>query len=95
MLSNIGKIFLGLFVVDLLVFVGMIATSMTDEPPPSISKFFYWTLKHILSFPMVIIHSEYPFFLDRKQMPMIAFFLIALNNFILSVGIWRIRKLFN
>jgi hypothetical protein len=95
MLSNVGKIFLVLFVVDVLFFVGMIVTSMTDEPPPSISKFFYWTLKYILGFPLVIIKGEYPFFLDSKHMPVIAFFLIALNNLILSMGIWKIRKLFN
>ena len=94
MLSNIGKIFLVLIVVDVLFFVGMIVTSMTDEPPPSISNFFYWTLKYILGFPLVIIKKEYPFFLDSKHMPVIAFLLIVLNNFILSIGIWKIRKLF-
>ena len=95
MLSSILKIFIALFIVDVLFFVSMIATSMTDEPPTSISHFFYWTLKYILGFPLVIIKGDYPFFLDSKHIPVIAFFLIALNNLILSMGIWKIKKLFN
>lgn len=95
MLSNIGKIFLIIFVIDILFFIGMIATSMIDEQPPSISKFFYWTLKYILGFPLVCIKGEYPFFLKSEQMPIIAIFLIGINNLILSVGVLKIKKIFN
>lgn len=91
----IGKIFIFLIVLELLLFVGMILTSMTDQTPPSISSFFYWTLKYIFGFPLVLVKNEYPFFLDSKHVPAIGWVLILVNNFILSLGIWQILKLFS
>lgn len=94
MIKSIGKIIGILFAVDLILFLGMVLTAMTDEKPPAISGAFYWTLKYIFGFPLVILNKEYPFFLDNNHMPIIAIFLIILNDIILAYAIWGIRKAF-
>jgi hypothetical protein len=74
------------------MFIGMVTTAMTDEKPPIISRVFYWTLKYLLGFPMVLFNNQYPFFLDSSRMPTMAIFLVIFNNIILAFLIWSIRK---
>lgn len=82
MIKSVLKIFGVLIVVEIILFFGMLTTSMTDEQPPYISRFFYWTLKNIFGFPLVLINDEYPFFLDNKNFSLLAIFLIIINNLI-------------
>lgn len=81
--------------IEVILFFGMIVTSMTDEKPPVVSRFFYLTLKYVFGFPLVLINRNYPFFLDSKNMPAIAIVLIIINNLLLALLIfWLVKKLF-
>ena len=77
----------GLIILELVCFVGMFMCVMSDEPPPKtavmIGRFFYGTLKYIFGFPLVLINSNYPFYLDSSSPWMI--FLALINNSILSL----------
>jgi len=94
MIKEIGKTVGILIAIEIVLFFAMIITSMTDEKPPIIAGVFYWILKYILGFPLVLINKDYPFFLDHKNMPGVAIPLIIANNIILAFIILRIKKLF-
>lgn len=94
MVKSVIKIVGVLAITELILFVAMIVTSMTDEKPPAIARIFYWTLKYILGFPLFLINGEYPFFLDSKHMPIYSLILIIINNIILAFIIIGIRKMF-
>jgi|SRR5450432_207446 hypothetical protein len=84
-----------LLVIEIILFISMVATSMTDEKPPAIGHYFYWTLKYIFGFPLVYLNKDYPYFLDSRKMPFGAIFLIIINNLILAlilIGFTRIYK---
>lgn len=83
-----------LFVIEFILFVAMIATSMTDEKPPAIGHIFYWVLKYIFGFPLVYLNKDYPYFLDSQHMPVGAIFLIILNNLILVLGLIGITTIY-
>lgn len=81
--------------VEAILFCAMIITSMTDEKPPFISRVFYWLLKYVFGFPLVLINRDYPFFLDSKHIPGVAIFLIIINNLLLAFAIfWVVKKIF-
>jgi hypothetical protein len=91
----IYKCFFILLGVEFLLFVGLIATAMTDSKPPAIAGWFYWPLRYIFSFPLVLINDNYPYFLDRGGTTMQFVFLGLLNNVILAcmlIGIFAIWK---
>ena len=94
MIKSIGKILGVLLILDFIIFLGMITTAMTDEKPSAVGKVFYWILKYILGFPLVIINNRYPFYLEATHIPAISVALIILNNFILAFIIWSIKKTF-
>jgi len=81
------------FVIELILFASMIVTSVTDEKPPLISHFFYWTLKYIFGFPLVFLNNNYPYFLDGTDLPAKAIFLILLNNVMLAFSLTGILSL--
>ena len=95
-LINVAKYILkviGILIgIEIILFLGMIVTSMTDEKPPFISRAFYWALKYVFGFPLVLINENYPFFLDSKEIPSIAIVLIIINNLILAFIVFGIFK---
>ena len=46
-----------------------IALHMTDEPLPMVANLQFGILKYICGFPLVIINTEYPFFLSESTFP--------------------------
>jgi hypothetical protein len=91
MLRAIIKCFGLLVAIELVLFIGWIATIMTDEKPPAIAGLFYWPLRYIFSFPLVFINHDYPFFVDT----MIEFILlVTLNNLILAWAVAAIRNIY-
>jgi hypothetical protein len=94
MLKTIIKWISLLLAIEFILFVSMIATSMTDERPPAIGHIFYWVLKYIFGFPLVYLNKDYPYFLDSQHMPVGALFLIILNNLILVLSFIGITKIY-
>jgi len=94
MIKEVGKIVGILMAIEIALFFAMVITSMTDEKPPFIAGVFYWILKYILGFPLVLIDNNYPFFLAHKNMPVVAVPLIILNNIILALVILKVKRLF-
>ena len=94
MQKKVAKIFGILLAVEALLFVAMIMTAMTDDKPPAMGEYFYWTLKWILGFPLVLINSQFPFFLDSHEFRISAIFMTILNNLILAFGIYQVMKIF-
>jgi hypothetical protein len=95
MLRAIFKCFGFLLGIEFLLFIGLIFTVMTDEKPPAISELFYWPLKYIFGFPLVLINHNYPYFLDGGGTTIEVIFLGMLNNLILACilqGIFNILK---
>jgi hypothetical protein len=84
MLRTIIKCFAILSGVELLLFLGLIATSMSDDKPAAIADYFYWVLKYPLGFPLVLLNGEYPYFLDHGGKAIEAILLGALNDIILA-----------
>jgi hypothetical protein len=78
--------------IEVLLFLGMMITSMTDQKPPGISKNFYLILKYVFGFPLVLINKDYPFFLENKNMPTLAIVLIIVNNLLFAFLIYWIFK---
>jgi hypothetical protein len=81
-------------VIEAILFIGVILTSMTDEKPPAISRYFYIILKYVFGFPLVMINSAFPFFLDSHEFRLSAIFMTILNNLILAFGIYQILQIF-
>ena len=95
MLRSIIKCFAILFVVELLLFIGLIATVMTDGKVPAIASYFYWPLKYPLSFPLSLLDRNYPYFLDGGGKMMAVICLSTLNNLMLAsilVGIYNASR---
>lgn len=85
--------FVGLmFSVQVILFVLMMSTAMSDESAPTISRGFYFLLKYILGLPLVLINTNYPFFLDSDKMPIIIFPFVAINNLLVALVYWWIFK---
>jgi hypothetical protein len=84
MLRTIIKCFAILVGIELLLFIGLIATTMTDAKVPAIAGYFYWPLKYPFGFPLVLVNQDYPYFLDRGGTIIEVIFLGTLNNLILA-----------
>jgi hypothetical protein len=94
MLKKIFKIFGILMALEAILFVAVVVTSMTDEKPSAAGIYFYWTLKYILGFPLVLINSQFPFFLESHEFRISAIFMTTLNNLILALMISQFLKIF-
>lgn len=100
MLKQICKISLLLCAMDAGVFLVMVITSMTDDKISALTHSAYWVLKYVLGFPMVLVKSDFPFFLDSIHLPIhpiLIILSILLNNLILSgpiVLLLRLKQLF-
>jgi hypothetical protein len=92
-MKKLVYIFCILVAIDLLLFGGMVITAMTDEASPPIGQKFYWALKYVMGFPLVLVNSNFSFFLDNLQIPYISIVLIILNNDILAYCILYVRKI--
>ncbi len=95
MLKSLTRIFFILLGVDVILFFCTLATAMTAGHPPPISHTFYWLLNYVAGFPLALINSDYPFFLQSNHFPPAALLLTAVNNAILALLIWWIIKVIN
>jgi hypothetical protein len=95
MLKSVIKYFVILVLAELVLFIGLAATTMTDDKVPAIANYFYWPLKYLLGFPLVLLNRDYPYFLDRGGNMMAVISLGLLNNLLLAgllVGMYNICK---
>ncbi|HZY39245.1 MAG TPA: hypothetical protein VFE53_21460 [Mucilaginibacter sp.] len=93
MLKSLTRIFFILLGADVVLFICTVVTTLGDEKPPAISRAFYWLLNYVMGFPLALINSDYPFFLQSNHFPPAALVFIAVNNAILALLIWWIIKL--
>jgi hypothetical protein len=92
MYRTVRRIIIALLLIEAVLFVAMILTSMTDSKPLIIDQYFYWALKYVFGFPLVLIDPDYPFFLNSQTFPVTAIFMVILNNLILAIGIYGISQ---
>ena len=92
-IKSLVKIVLLLSVIEIFLFLLLIFTSMTDEKPVLIARFFYVILKYVFGFPVSLINNEYPFFFDSIKMPTYGFLLIILNNLLIPVIILAVSRI--
>ena len=93
MIKSLAKTVLLLSVIEIFLFLLLIFTSMTDEKPVLIARFFYFLLKYVFGFPISLLNNEYPFFLDSNKMPTYGFLLIILNNLLIAVIILAVSRI--
>lgn len=84
-MKSIIKLVLLVSILEIVFFLLMVFTSMTDEKPAAIGRVFYILLKYVFGYPIALINNEYPFFLDSSKMPTFGFLLIILNNIIIVI----------
>jgi len=82
-----------LFAFEGVLFIAVVLTSMTDDNPPEIGRYFYWTLKYVFGFPLVLFNSDFPFFLSNNKFPITAIFMIPLNNLIVALCIYGLLRI--
>jgi len=92
MYRTVRRIIIALLFIEAILFVAMVLASMNDSRPPIIVQYFYWTLKYVFGFPLVLIDPDYPFFLNTHAFPVTAVFMVILNNLILALGIYGISQ---
>lgn len=93
MILNYIKTVLLIGFVEFLLFITMIFFVMTDEPVGLIGKTIGWIFKYIAGFPMVLVNSEYPFFINSSSPPNYMIPLIIINLLIQGAIIFYIRRL--
>ena len=59
--------FFVILLIDFFMIILFIALHMTDEPLPMVVNLQFGILKYICGFPLVIINTEYPFFLSLNS----------------------------
>jgi hypothetical protein len=95
MIKSLYKIFLVILFLDLVCWLGLALTSMSDDKPLPIAGVFYDIAHRVLGFPLVLINTRFPFFLEGSgNLPaygIVAF--ILLNNVLLSYIILGIIRL--
>jgi hypothetical protein len=95
MIRSILKCFGVLLLIELILFICLAFTSMGDDKPAAIGRYFYWTLKYIFGFPLVLINDDYPYFLDHSSPTGAVICLGLLNDLILAavlVGLVALGK---
>jgi hypothetical protein len=92
MYRAVRRIIIALLFIEATLFVAMVLTSMTDNRPPIIGQYFYWALKYVFGFPLVLIDPDFPFFLNGQAFPVTAIFMVILNNLILAIGLYGISQ---
>lgn len=83
---NFIKTFFVITGIEIIFFILMIFFVMTDEPIGVIGKSLGVFVKYVLGFPLVLLNSEYPFFINSSKPPNYMILLIILN-LIIQTGI--------
>ncbi len=73
------KIFFAITGIEILIFILMVFFVMTDEPIGLVGQFMGTIVKYVLGFPLVLINSDYPFFIDSNKPPNYMVPLVGLN----------------
>jgi hypothetical protein len=82
---------LGIYI---LVFLVMVLSIMTDEKTPAFGSLMYKVFKNVCGFPLVLMNSNFPFFLESKVFMWSTIPLTILNAFIQVWLLTRLRHLF-
>jgi hypothetical protein len=93
MLKSLTRIFFILLGVDVLLFFCLMGTSMSDQQALPIAGTFYWILHYVAGFPLALIDSRYPFFLQSTTFVPVSLVFVAVNNAILALLIWWIFRM--
>lgn len=83
---NFIKTFFVITGIEIIFFILMIFFVMTDLPIGVIGKSLGVFVKYVLGFPLVLLNSEYPFFINSSKPPNYMILLIILN-LIIQTGI--------
>ena len=88
------KIGMIIFAVDIIVFVLMVVLSMSDSRSPEIANVLFFILKNILSFPLLLLNNNLPFYLECRELPQYIFISVPINIILQSIFCFLIIKLF-
>lgn len=91
--NKIAKIALILAGIEILSFFLMIFFLMTDETVGAIGKTLVFIVKFVFGFPMVLVDSNLPFFLESKEFPTYMIPLAIINLIIQATLVTVIKKL--
>lgn len=83
---NFIKIFFAIAVAESIFFILMISFVMSDESIGLIGKSLVIVVQYILGFLLVLLNTEYPFFINRNKIPNDMILLVVLN-LIIQTGI--------
>lgn len=92
---NFVKTFFTIAGIEVVFFILMVFFVMTDEPVGVIGKSLGVIVKYVLSFPLVLFNSEYPFFINSSKPPNYMILLVILNLIIqtgIVMFIWKLVK---
>lgn len=73
----------------------MVLFLMTDENVSVVGKALTYLVQYVFGFPLVLLNSDYPFFLNSNTPPRLFLLLIATNLIIqtfLVLGIKRLKR---
>lgn len=87
--------FFVILLIDFFMIILFIALHMTDEPLPIVANLQFGVLKYICGFPLVIINTEYPFFLSESTFPKQIIPMVIMNIILQVILIeiyFRIKK---
>ncbi|MDR2206271.1 MAG: hypothetical protein LBE36_08985 [Flavobacteriaceae bacterium] len=85
MTKNFVKTFFIIVGIEVILFITMIFFTMTDESVGVAGKSLEIIVKYILSFPLVLLNREYPFFINSSNPPNYMILLIVLNLLVQTV----------
>lgn len=78
------------FAVYGLVFIVMLFSVMTDQSVPLFGRSMHFVLKYVCGFPLVLLNSELPFFLESRVFMWSSIPLTVINA---VMQVWLVRKL--
>ena len=71
----------------------MVLFLMADENVSAVGKSLTYLVQYVFGFPLVLLNSDYPFFLNSNNPPKVFLLLIALNLIIQTFMVLGIKRL--
>jgi hypothetical protein len=90
---NFIKTFFAIAGIEVIFFIIMIFFVATDESVGIIGKSLGVFVKYVSGFPLVLLNSEYPFFMNSSKPPNYMILLIVLNLLIQTSIVILIKKI--
>lgn len=89
MLKCVGRIFLTIFSIDVLVLVIGFFIPINDREPQPVLETIDWIVRRILGFPIWLVDTQYPFSADGTIKSIL---LVIVSDILLSILVWYILK---